>query len=279
MATTQPHRRRSIWVPILWALILGAALYIVFTGNARHTAGSAQSSSAPAPAATPPPPQPQSVAPREVDTPARPQLTSEVVRVTVKDAARHEVAVDFAPEDVQTVEHPPLYACAFIGEGGLHEPEGGLSLPARMALNGYWDRVEFIRGEREIYRVAPLDKTLTSVGAYFRAHGRLPADAFGLMEKEGVTSLDIFNSLDAPSQRTMLLPYLNFFEKRAVRINPKDGAVPGDIYLRPVPIPLDNPALNDFLRANPHLDREHAFSLKLYGEDGLLLEGLFFPLK
>jgi hypothetical protein len=276
MANPQPNRRRrSIWVPILWALILGMALYIVFTGNARNPADSAS----PAPAATPPLAQAQGVTPREGDIPARPQLTAEVVRITVKDAARHEVAVDFAPKDVQTVDHPPLYACAFIGEGGLHEPEGGLGLPARMTLNGYWDLVEFIPGERETWRVAPLDKTLTSIGAYFRAHGKLPADAFGLMEKEGITSLDIFNALDAPSQRTMLLPYLNFVEKRIVRINPKSPAVPGDLYLKPVAAPLDNPALNDFLRANTHLDRSHAFALTLYSESGLLLEGLFFPLK
>jgi len=64
-----------------------------------------------------------------------------------------------------------------------------------------------------------------------------------------------------------------------VRINPKSPAVPGDLYLKPVAAPLDNPALNDFLRANTHLDRSHPFALTLYGEDGLLLEGLFFPLK
>lgn len=277
MQEKQPsRRRRSIWVPILWALILGAALYVVLTGGEHNPADSAS----PAPAATPPPAQPQSVAPREGDIPARPQLTSEVVRVTVKDAAKHEVAVDFAPESVQTVDHPPLYACAFIGEGGLHPPEGGLSLPARMTLHGFWDLVEFIPGERETYRVAPLDKTLTSIGAYYRAHGKLPADAFGLMEKEGITGLDIFNALDAPSQRTMLLPYLNFFERRIVRINPKDSAVPGDIYLKPLTGPLPESAdLNEFLRANSHLDRGHPFTLTLYGDHGLLLEGLFFPLK
>ncbi len=278
MANQQPAgRRRSLWVPILWALILAVALYMAFTSGSPNIADSA----APAPGATPPPAQPQGVTPRAGDLPARPRLSSEVVRVTVKDAARHEVAVDYSPDSVQTVDHPPLYACAYVETGGLHLPEGGeLSLPARMTLHGYWDMVEFIPGERETWRVAPLDKTLTSIGAYFRAHGELPADAFGLMEKDGVTSLDIFKSLDAPSQRTMLLPYLNFFEKRAVRINPKSSAVPGDIYLEPLEeVREDDSALSRFLRANPQLDRAHPFTLKIYGEGGLLLEGLFFPLK
>lgn len=277
MQERQPsRRRRSIWVPVLWALILGAALYVVFTGGEHNPADSAS----PAPASAPTPP-PQGVTPRAGGIPAKPALTAEVVRVTVTDAAKHEVTVDYAAESVTTVDHPPLYACAYVDKDGLHEPpEGGLSLPARMTLHGFWDLVEFIPGEREVWRVSPLDKTLTSIGAYFRAHGELPADAFGLMEKDGITSLDLFASLDAAAQRTMLLPYLNYFARRIVRLNPKSAAVPGDIYLRPLTGGApDSPTLREFLRANPQLDRAHPFALTLYGDGGLLLEATFFPLK
>lgn len=220
----------------------------------------------------------------------RPDLTEPVVQVNFKGDLSQGFRVDFDTEDVVLPDSTTLNIRMGAFYFGLLSNESlelirpsweNLSIEGKMFLAGYYDLVTL--GTRaQVWTHTGLSGVLCSCEYFLEKHDRLPRTALELMEYNGINSLVEFEKVPEEDKRAFLLSYVNFHQKRPVRINPNEEGVPGDVYLEPIALSQDDieqirAQLEERVTKNGEWDFERAYILTIYDFDRIALRGIWVP--